>query len=66
MVSKRKIEETIVGTSVMRMANKIRESLMPDGENLPPDMPDIVKDAIRQATPVALALIRLSELSKWN
>lgn len=66
MVSKRKIEEVIMGESIMRMAARIKESTILDDKNSPPCMPDCVKDAIRQATPVALALIRLSELSKWN
>lgn len=66
MVSKRKIEEVVVGESIMRMAARIKESTMLDDRNLPPSMPDSVKDMIREATPVALSIVRLSELSKWN
>ncbi len=66
MVSKRRIEQTIVNESVMRMAEKIREYAALDEGDLPPCMPDFVEDALKQAMPIALALIRLSELSKWN
>ena len=66
MVSKREIERVVVGESIMRMAATIKESAMLDDRNLPPSMPDQVKDMIREATPVALAIVRLSELSKWN
>lgn len=66
MVSKRKIELTVVNEFIMRMAKKIRENATLDEEDLPLSMPDIVKDALKQAVPVALAILRLSELSKWN
>jgi len=66
MVSKRAIERTIVNESVMRMAEKIRESAILDEGDLPLSMPDFVKDALKQAVPIALAIIRLSELSQWN
>jgi len=66
MVTKREIERIIVNESVMRMAKKIRESAILDEGDLPLGMPDFVKDALKQAVPVALAIVRLSELSKWN
>ena len=66
MISKRRIEEAIVNESVMRMAEQFKEESLFDDENLPLGMPDFVKDAIRQATPLALAIIRISELSMWN
>jgi len=66
MVSKRDIERVVLGESVMRMAAKIRESATLDEEDLPLCMPDFVKDALKQAVPVALAIFRLSDLSKWN
>jgi len=66
MVSKREIERVIVSESIMRMATKIKESTVLDDGNLPLGMPDFVRDMIREATPVALAIVRLSELSKWN
>lgn len=66
MVIKREVEQAIVNESVMRMAKKIRDSAVLDEGNLPLCMPDFVKDALSQAVPVALAIIRLSELSKWN
>ena len=66
MVSKRRVEEIVVNESVMRMAEKIRASAVLDEGDLPTCMPDFVKDALKQAVPVALALVRLSELSKWN
>ena len=66
MVSKHKIEEVVVSESILRMAAEIKESTILDDRSLPPSMPDSVKDMIREATPVALAIVRLSELSKWN
>lgn len=66
MVTKREIERIIVTESVIRMAKKMRESAALNEGDLPLSMPDFVKDALKGAVPVALALIRLSELSKWN
>jgi len=66
MVTKREIELIVISESVMRMAEKIRERATLDEGDLPSSMPDFVKDALKQAVPVALALVRLSELSKWN
>jgi len=66
MVTKREIELAVVSESVMRMARKMREGATFDEEDLPLSMPDFVKDALKQAVPIALAIIRLSELSKWN
>ena len=67
MVSKRKIEEAIVSESVMRMANRIREHMTAnEDECFPPGFPECIKDMVRHAAPVALALIRITELSRWN
>lgn len=66
MISKRETERAIVNESIMRMANEMREDDVFDEGDLPSDMPGFVKDIVRQATPIALALFRLSELSKWN
>lgn len=66
MVTKREIERNVVNESIMRMACKMREGATLEEEDLPLCMPDLVKDALKQAVPVALALIRLSELSRWN
>jgi len=66
MVSKRKTEETIVSESVMRMANRIRENMTSDDKIYPPGFPDFIKDMVRQAVPVALAVARITELSRWN
>ena len=74
MVDKYVIEQAIIQEYVMRMADEIKKNmvyvndseLFKDAPDYIKDAPDNIKDVIREATPVALALSRIAELSRWN